>query len=129
MKRASFEHNVELEQRIDPQVLLRRAIMIIRARRKRIELFGASMFREPAWDMLLALFVASEGRRLTIGRLTAVVGAPMTTALRWIQYLIDQGLVIRELHPTDARAVFVELSESGKSLIELYLYETLMIAP
>jgi DNA-binding MarR family transcriptional regulator len=51
----------------------------------------------------------------------------MTTALRWIEYLVAQKLIVRESHPTDRRAVFVELSDKGRALIELYLYETLTI--
>jgi len=106
---------------------MERAVQIVLARRKRIELFGPTMFREPAWDMLLALYLASENQRLTIGRLTEAAGIPTTTALRWIQYLVDQRLVVRESHPTDARSVFVELSGKGKARIDLYLYETLTI--
>jgi DNA-binding MarR family transcriptional regulator len=128
MNRAAFDQNSPRHQRIDRQELVRRARQIVLARRKRIKLFGRSMFREPAWEMLLALYLAATGPRLTIGRLTAAAGAPMTTALRWIEYLEGQKLVTRESHPTDRRAVFVELSEKGRALMELYLYETLTIA-
>jgi DNA-binding MarR family transcriptional regulator len=127
MEQASFDQSAAFDQRIDRGALVARARHIVLCRRKRIELFGASMFREAAWDMLLALYLASDGQRLTIGRLTNAAGAPTTTVLRWINYLVDHQLVVRESHPTDARAVFIELTDKGKSLIELYLYETLTI--
>lgn len=35
------------------------------------------------------------------------------TGLRWIEYLDQEQLIRREPHPTDARAVFVELTDMG----------------
>jgi DNA-binding MarR family transcriptional regulator len=99
---------------------------IIAARRFRSECFKKPMFGEPAWDMLLALYTSSvEGPRQSVGRLSAASGAPATTALRWLDYLVKEQLVIREANPTDGRSDFVELTDKGRSTMENYLSETI----
>lgn len=107
------------------QTLQRRARQILADRRKRHEVFGKAMFGEPAWEMLLLLYVLHSGPRQTIGRLAELAGASKTTALRWLDYLDAQGLVSRESHPTDKRAAFVELTEKARTALELYLSDTL----
>lgn len=105
--------------------LVRRARIIFAARRKRSQIFGKGMFGEPAWDMLIALYAGdTDGARVTIGRLSELTEAPLTTAIRWLDYLEQQGLVHREPHPTDRRAIFVELTDKGRSVMERYLSGT-----
>lgn len=94
-------------------------------RRKRAELFGRSMFGEPAWDMLVALYVTeASGPRQTIGSLVALSGAPRATAVRWIQYLEEHNLVEREPHPVDRRTAFVHLSGKARNLLDAYFSGT-----
>ena len=107
--------------------LLRRAAGILAARRRRARHFGASMFGEPAWEMLLHLYLAeSHGTRLNVSRISEASGAPDTTALRWLDYLENRRLVRRDPHPTDARASFVVLTERAHELLGAYLSETLV---
>lgn len=106
--------------------LVTRAAAILAERRRREQLFSASMFGEPAWEMLLNLYLTeSSGVRLNVSRVTEASGSPPTTALRWLDYLENQRLVRRETHPTDGRASFVELTERAHDLLELYLSEPL----
>ena len=100
--------------------LLDRAGAILAARRRREAIFG-----EPAWEMLLLLYVGESESRRTIGRLGDLAGISKSTTLRWIDYLDSRGLVRREPHPTDRRAVFVELTRKGRRAIDLYLSGTL----
>lgn len=105
--------------------LAERAKKIHASRRRRFKIFGKSMFGEPAWDMLIILYMnEAMGPRLAISRLGDLADTPPTTALRWIEYLEQQGLVQREPHPTDRRSVFVELTEKGRSSMEQYLAES-----
>jgi DNA-binding MarR family transcriptional regulator len=103
---------------------LDRAREILLRRRRREQIFGKGMFGEPAWDMLLLLYVSESGRRQTISRLAKFAGASKSTAIRWMDYLEGQKLISRETHPTDKRAVFVELSRRGRDAMELYLSDT-----
>ena len=80
------------------------------ARRARDDFFDASLFGEPAWDMLLALYLASaEQYRLTISNLVNESEATATTALRWICRFEQLGMLLRRQNPFDNRSHFVEL--------------------
>ena len=104
--------------------LEQRARRLLEDRRKRVAIFGAQMFAEPAWDMLLLLFLSGRGRRQTQSSLCELSGASRSTAMRWIEFLAGRGLVRREDHPTDKRHNFVSLTEKGRHLLDLYLSET-----
>jgi DNA-binding MarR family transcriptional regulator len=106
-------------------VLHNRAREILDNRKRRYEIFGRAMFSEPAWEMLLMLYVLEGESRQSISRLGEIADISKSTALRWIDYLDAHGLVARESHPTDKRAAFVDLTGKGRSAIELYLRETL----
>lgn len=103
---------------------------IIKARRARVPLFSKSMFGEPAWDMLLELYLNKDrGRRHSVGRLCELSGAPPTTALRWLDYLEKEKFVVREANPTDRRTEFVEITDKGRTTMEQYLSETTLAQP
>ena len=84
-------------------------------RRRRTKIFRSDdLFGEPAWDILLDLFIAAKERR-RVSVTSACIGSavPSTTALRWITILEKQGLLLREADPGDARRVYVKLSARG----------------
>ncbi|HUD30059.1 MAG TPA: MarR family transcriptional regulator [Novosphingobium sp.] len=84
-------------------------------RRRRNKIFRSEdLFGEPAWDILLDLFIATKERR-RVSVTSACIGSavPSTTALRWIAILGKQGLLVREADPGDARRVYVKLSARG----------------
>ena len=104
--------------RYDTVVAVRRSLQ---ARLERGLHFNPRLFSDPAWDMLLELYAAAlSQRRLTVTRLAERTRTPMTTALRWIATLEDEGLVQREPKPNDARAVFIVLSNAGHVSMEDY---------
>jgi len=100
-----------------------RARQQLEDRRRRAAVFGQRMAAEPAWDMLLILYLSARGRQ-TQSQLGELSGASRTTAMRWIDYLSDRDLVEREAHPTDLRKNFVFLTDKGRRLLDLYLSET-----
>lgn len=104
--------------------LISRARAVLHARRLRARHFNRAMFSEPAWDILLLLYLAdsSEGRQ-TIGQLAELVETPLTTVLRWVGYLEKERLVERQDHPTDRRIVFIRLTNSGRSGLDAFLDE------
>lgn len=96
----------------------RRLIM----RRRRAEYFSRAMFGEPAWDMLLVLYIADfVGARQTISKLADWIDTPLTTAIRWAAYLEKERLIGRQPHPHDRRVVFVNLLDRGRDLMDTYL--------
>lgn len=91
-------------------------------RRRRNKIFQSEeLFGEPAWDILLDLFIAAKERR-RVSVTSACIGSavPSTTALRWISILERQGLLMREADPGDARRVYVRLSPAGYEMMLEY---------
>lgn len=95
---------------------------IIRARAIRRQFFEDGLFSDPAWDMLLELYALHcEGARVSVSKLSIAADVPCTTCLRWIDKLESESLAIRIADPLDARRVWIELSELGRSTMTAYL--------
>lgn len=111
-----------LHQEIEfPPKLVRFAKQIKAIRDSRIALLDASLFGEPAWNILLALYVAAGERyALSISALCAESGVPATTAARSINRLLELGMVRRVPNPGDNRSTYIELSrDAGERLTKL----------
>lgn len=101
---------------------LRIANWSLNARRLREEIFGAGLFADPAWDILLDLFTAeAKGERVQISSLAIAARVPHSTAIRWARIMTGVGLVVRERDPDDGRRVHVSLSQHARDLMEEYL--------
>ena len=95
---------------------------MIKARARRSMFFRASLFSDPAWDILLELFAADcEGRKLSISSVGLAANIAMTTALRWIDVLERDGLVQRQDDPLDGRRSFLTLSNKGFRAMRAYV--------
>lgn len=106
----------------DRQSLISRARIVLGARRIREQYFHRDLFGEPAWEILLALYVAEEsGARFTTSSLAEWIGAPLSTVVRWVKTLEEDSLVGRVDHPTDRRIVFIRLLEKGRKGLDAYL--------
>lgn len=101
-----------------------KAAAVYQARRVRGEVFGDAgyLFTDPAWDILLTLFVAQEeSRRVSINQARAASGVPTTTALRWIGSLAGHALVSRRADPMDKRRCYLSLTARGDNLMREWL--------
>ena len=108
-----------LEQR---HILCERARQIRYSRDLRAELFDQNIFGEPAWDILLALYtIDGDRRRLNTRELCELASVALTTALRWLDSLEEQGMVSRAPNPFDQRMVYVELADKGRTAMDHYL--------
>ena len=101
------------------------AFEILRSRRQRERVFGANLFADPAWDMLLELFVQEERGNVThVSSLCMASAVPTTTALRWIGTLTEAKLI--ERRPTGSnRKVEIILSRRARMQVRRHLRETL----
>lgn len=77
------------------------------------------MLGEPAWDILLQLYVAKD-QRLPLRDIVLMTEEPKTTARRWIDYLEHKKLVQRRPDPVDRRSTEIELHEHGRELLNAY---------
>lgn len=83
-----------------------------------------SIFGEPAWDMLLDLFMQDTGRkRISTQSLCIASNVPQTTALRNIDLLEQESLVRRIKSEADKRVIFIELTNEGKLAVGKYLLD------
>lgn len=97
------------------------AEQLYRFRRRRDRLFGA-IFGEPAWDILLDLFIMeARGKRVPVSSACIASGASHSTALRQIDELVRCKLVRRERDEVDKRRTYVRLSEEGLRKMALAL--------
>jgi hypothetical protein len=95
---------------------------LIRARHRRVAAFGADLFADPVWDMMLDLLAARlEGRPVSTSSLCIAAGVPGTTALRWIRLLTQRGLFVRVADPRDGRGVLVQLSDDAAERLLAHL--------
>ena len=114
--------NLTGEQLPDREKLMERARLLLAIRQLRATYFNRAMFGEPAWDVLLALYIAEGAENpQSVGRIAELVQAPLTTVARWIDYLEKERMACREAHPSDKRVIFVRLLERGRQLLESYL--------
>lgn len=70
----------------------------------------AIMFADPAWDILLDLYVARvRGKLISVSSACIAGGTSNTTGLRWLRRLERCGAIVRKPDPVDARRSFLEL--------------------
>ncbi|CAN5404362.1 hypothetical protein BH09PSE4_BH09PSE4_22260 [soil metagenome] len=96
------------------------AVEHYRWRRKRALAFGedTDLLGEPAWDMMLDLFIArATGKALAVSSVCAGTDAPVTTSLRWLKILEQRGLAVRRPDPADRRRTYVDISDVGIALV------------
>ena len=81
-------------------------------RRRRTKIFRSEeLFGEPAWDILLDLFISEhEQRRLSVSAVCIGARAPSATALRYLAMLQDADLVERIRDACDGRRSHVQLT-------------------
>jgi predicted transcriptional regulator len=102
--------------------ILDRAKACYSSRRQRDRHFGnPNLFGEPAWDMMVDLFIAAEeNKQINVSSLCIAAAVPATTALRWITILEDEGIVSRTADPNDGRRVFVSLTADAHDMMRTY---------
>ena len=94
---------------------------ILRARAVRDDFLSPRLFSEPAWDMLLELYVAHLlQRRLSVTDVCEASRVSYTTALRWINVLAAEEFVCRKKDPLDGRRMFIDLTSSGSEALQHY---------
>jgi DNA-binding MarR family transcriptional regulator len=86
--------------------------------------FAAKLFGEPAWDILLDLYIAEkENRVISVTSACLAAQVPQTTAIRWIRMLEQEGFVLRDQDRHDGRRRLLRISEKGYARMTGYIAE------
>ncbi len=95
---------------------------ILGSRRRRSKAFKNIRFGEPTWDMILDLYIADrEGRRVDVSGLCLASGVAPTTALRYVELLVDDALIAKVGDAHDGRRSFVNISGTLRDAIDEWL--------
>lgn len=99
-----------------------RARELYRQRRLRDEFFADRRFLlDPAWDILLWLFIAHEEDERVIEADIRISGLLATATDRWFRALEQEGLVRRWSEPEDPAIRYVALTESAVETMLRYV--------
>lgn len=91
-------------------------------RRRRDRFFPATLFGEPAWDILLDLYIQGErGTPVSISSACLAGGTAPTTGLRWLSTLDELGLTERKPNASDGRMSWIRLTARGREQMQAYL--------
>ena len=75
---------------------------------------GPGLFSDPAWNILLDLFLSDEsGRDLSVTAVCIGSRSSAATALRYISLLVQRGLIDRIADEHDGRRTYVRLTAKG----------------
>ncbi|AYJ85808.1 hypothetical protein D3Y57_07250 [Sphingomonas paeninsulae] len=122
-QRQSIANIGELSGRADGKVnYANLAERIYRARRDRERVFDDSIFADPAWDLLLDLFIRSErNEQVSISSACHASSVPEATALRYLKVLTEKKYVERISHPNDRRSTTLRMTPLGTNLMTEWL--------
>lgn len=111
-----------LSQDLTDQELLSKAKTLVRNREARGDFLDRKLFSDPSWDILLDLTSAKlEGIAVPVASACAATHMPFSTALRYLNSLVERGLVRRWKDPTDRRRDLLELEDNAMDAMCRYL--------
>lgn len=117
---------VSIETRLNEDARGSLARMLYRQWKIRDRLLGSRVGAEPAWNLLLYLYIAEEeGRLVSVTSASFAAAVPPSTGLRWISKLAAAGFVLRT-RSVGRRAVWLSLTKAGREAIAKTLARILL---
>jgi len=115
-------------------IAVKKAAELIEITKRRSRFMSAAnLFADPAWFIMLDLFVRQHsGLQTTVSSACHASFSPLTTALRHLAILTERNIIEREYDPVDQRRVFVKLTQKASAEIQRTLlsddYDDLAVA-
>ncbi|HET6940964.1 MAG TPA: PAS domain-containing protein [Sphingomicrobium sp.] len=103
------------------KILLQRAQATIDRRDLRKIFLNPAMFGEPAFDLLLSLYISPTHPIVSASELGTVVGLSPSSTMRWLKFLVKEGLVLtaeEEIRDPDTMAV--ALTDRARTALDDY---------
>ncbi|WP_109357454.1 helix-turn-helix domain-containing protein [Sphingorhabdus sp. EL138] len=83
---------------------------------------GSGLFADSCWNMCLDTYICDlKGQKITVSSIAHSSGIPMTTAMRYINVMAEEGLLEKSPNPSDNRMIFISTSETCKDKISTIL--------
>lgn len=83
---------------------------------------GNGLFANSCWNMCLDIYICDlKDQRVTVSAIAHSSGIPMTTAMRYINVMVEQGLLTKTPNSADNRMIFVSVSTDCSEKIEQLL--------
>lgn len=76
------------------------------------------IFENKAFLYRIFILLSQGGEPLTMGRLSSELDIPLSTATRFVDGLVQAGMVERSNDPSDRRVIHIGMSKSGRELFE-----------
>lgn len=95
---------------------------IISARSLRNRFFAGDLFADPAWDILLDLTRAKlDNQDVSVSSVCIAASVPMSTALRWVRQMTENGMLRRWTDPKDRRRDLIALTDATATHMRDYI--------
>ncbi len=110
--------------KINTAELIRRAEKLLKWSRLKADTLnlGAGLFADSCWNMCLDTYICDlKGEKITVSSIAHSSGIPMTTAMRYINVMAEQGLLGKSQNPSDHRMIFISTSATCKAKISTIL--------
>ncbi len=104
--------------------LIHRAERLLKWSRLKADMLnlGSGLFADSCWNMCLDTYICDlRGQKITVSSIAHSSGIPMTTAMRYINVMAEEGLLEKSPNPSDNRMVFISTSETCKDKISTIL--------
>ncbi|MEW4466485.1 helix-turn-helix domain-containing protein [Parasphingorhabdus sp. JC815] len=109
---------------IDTTELVRRAEKLLKWSQFKTNMlnFGSGLFADSCWNMCLDTYICDlKGKEITVSSIAHGSGIPMTTAMRYINVMVEEGLLVKSPNPSDNRMIFLSTSAACKDKISTLL--------
>lgn len=109
---------------IDTAELVRRAEKLLKWNRFKAEMLSArsGLFADSCWNMCLDTYICDiKDKKITVSSIAHGSGIPMTTAMRYINVMVEEGLLVKSPNPSDNRMIFLSTSAACKDKISAIL--------
>lgn len=118
---ASYINNIA---KVDADIVRK----LIRAEQSRSRVVGGKLLGDPAWNILLDLLLASiEGRPVAVSSACIVAGVATTTALRLVNKMVGDDVLLRMPDESDGRRDFLAIQPDVEAALRNYLVDLAML--